>query len=325
MIKIDEFKKLIYKYKYLVGILVLFCGIATLLFINGMQTNTQEVPTESSFHDYDTVIEQKAAMAESQQSISIRSDKLPSVMYKHIESMPDDFYNKRYKFQYPMYFEDMNVCGLESKYYNQPEWFIFFEDKAIPTILGAEIGRHGISPYPQIYPSDQIISMSRGNTANICTLLRTSYLTELYVGMSPKVVYLDKIEIKPDFHGIAAQSYQNMDINEAQEHVTVTVTPNNFYLRPSYPIFGGTIYNNNLNCKLFGCDENLWTQKLHIKVDVDKDIEPGMYAIGIDFVRPDSNLEKEWYYEFDMVYKSVGGAITINMGREPYQLLIQVL
>jgi len=303
------------------GIILLCIAIIGFAYNPGSQ-----VSESSEFHDFDSVIEEKIYKQEQAMlAVSERSDKLPSVMYKYIDDLPSDFYMKRYKFQYPVIQEDMDVCGLDKKYYNQPEWFISFEDTGIETILNAKSNRIGISGYPQIYPADQIIQTMSGKKVKTCTLLRTSYLTEFYIGVQPTIKYMNHIEIKPDHYGIEGLNIEKIDTEIAQKYLTVKVTPNEFYLRPSYPLFGGSEYNTGLTCKLFDCDENTWTKKLQIEVDIDKNTPKGYYAIGLDFGKPSTEQSVEWYKQFNLAYKTTGGIIGLNLERPPYQLLIKVV
>jgi len=168
----------------------------------GVNVNNDNFIQDSEFYNPESIIEQKILMQqEAYNAVAKRSELLPPIMYKFIEKIPKDFYLKRYKFQYPVIEEDMDVCSLNVEYYNQPEFFLSFEDKGVETILNSQINRIGINGYPQIYPADQIIQISPGKDTTICTLLRTSYLTEFYIGMKPNVKYLESIDIKPDHYG----------------------------------------------------------------------------------------------------------------------------
>jgi hypothetical protein len=309
--------------KFIIGMLAI---IILAIFVNyTLQPNygNIEIETKSEFHDYETVVEQKIQKMTTVNTESIRQ--LPDLMYSNIEEVPKDFAVVRYKFLYPVIEKDMDVCKLDRKHYNQPEFFLNFEKTGVEIIKSASATRHGISPYPQIYPSDQILQMAAGSKKTICTLLRTSYLTEFYIGMKPVVKYPAKINVKPDHYGIGGIKIDDIDPTITKKYINVKVTPNEFYLRPSYPVFGGTVYNRALSCQLFGCEENIWTKKLNIEVNIDKKTPAGYYVIGIDFERPTEENVVKWYELFGLSYKSVGGAIMLKTDRPAYQLLVKVI
>jgi len=309
--------------KYIVIVLAI---IVLVLFANyTLQPNYENVKikTNSEFHDYNTVVEKKIQKMSITDLSSIR--KLPELMYSNIENIPKDFAIIRYKFLYPVIKKDCDVCKIDKNIYNQPEFFLNFNEIGVNVIESASITRHGISPYPQIYPSDQILQINAGDEKTICTLLRTSYLTELYIGMKPVVKYPDKIDVKPDHYGVSGIKIDKIDSSLTKKYINIKVSPNEFYLRPSYPVFGGTIYNNALSCRLFGCDENVWTKKIKIEVNVDKETPSGYYIIGIDFERPSDEYAIKWYELFGLSYKNVGGAIMLKTDRPAYQLLVKVI
>ena len=129
--------------KIIIALSIMVLLITTLMGCNG------------SGEDEENELERRLSQSETAQ-ISKRDLKLydlPQRMFANLPPFPEDFYQVRILFRTgKMSLADINYS---ENYWKQPEWFPYFEERAVPNLREPPKGRFGAFGYLS-YPGDAV-------------------------------------------------------------------------------------------------------------------------------------------------------------------------
>ena len=149
----------------------------------------------------------------------------------------------------------IDLSDLNESYWLQPDFYPNW-DKAKHFYEQHDYSRWGVYGHGA-YPANPEVVFNTtevGSWINFTVLYRTGYGIETYQG----------IKLVP----------------EDNEYFDVEITPNQFLLKPTFPVFARD-----------------WVKRLTINVTIKKEPPKGNYTININAVRPDKEQAKKWFWE----------------------------
>jgi len=149
-----------------------------------------------------------------------------------------------------------NICNIEEEYWKNPEFYPGWEKAKNSYYLHHSYSSWGAYGYGT-YPADagvNIKNLKEGEEIEFCTFFKAAFNIETY-------------------QGIKLESIEN-------EYFKVEITPNEFLLEPTFPVF-----------------KEGWIKKLRIKITAKQDVPEGNYIVGFNVVFPDKETNEEMVWE----------------------------
>ena len=177
---------------------------------------------------------------------------VPPIDYlKNIPPKPDD---------YPLIKREMksgyiDLSDLNESYWLQPDFYPNW-DRAKQFYEQHDYSRWGVYGHGAYPANPEVVfnTTELGSWISFVVLYRTGYGIETYQG----------IKLVP----------------EDNEYFDVEITPNQFLLKPTFPVFAKD-----------------WVKRLTINVTIKKEPPKGDYTININAVRPDKEQAKKWFWQ----------------------------
>jgi len=207
---------------------------------------------------------------------------------------PEFFYTTWYSQGAPLYYELGNPQGYSYTY----------------------IGVTGAGAFPNaviVRPTDDS-PVKPGTDLKSITYFYTGWLIQNYQGMKLNIYYPKSGET-----AIGTFKVENQDPNVVKKYFTISITPDEFVLGRTFPIF-----ETEKGCiKLEGYQPPCrnWVQKVTINIHINDGTPPGKYVIAINPVAPSKQNQLRWSNMYGFRYFNYGG-----FGVEPpmYQMFIEV-
>lgn len=150
-----------------------------------------------------------------------------------------------------------NFNNLDVSVWKQPDFYPTWEQSGVSKYIDHDYTRWGVHGYG-FFPSEQtwsVTNMQEGNVMKFNTFLHTSWGVETWQGM--KLIPINNNSL-----------------------FDVTITPDEFYLEPTFPIFSSE-----------------WTKIIEFEVTAKDTIPVGSYEISCLVVPPNESRTEEWSWE----------------------------
>ena len=224
--------------------------------------------------------------------------KITHLIEEKLLPLPDDFWRIKYRFM--RFKTSKELCNIESKYYQQPEWIdqpSKFIDTQLPYyqegITTKSIWyREGVGGYPSIHK----INTHPGVEFELCTFVFTGWRVETFQGINLIPKNTNKIIWNAD-------KYNEMEFSENFDDIKVIVEEPIFLLEPIYPyIYPG------------------WIKKVKLKIKISENAT-GTYAIKLIGGDLPKEYSETWREQHSELYSERG---LVKSSTPIFQAIIEV-
>ena len=234
---------------------------------------------------------------------------LPRKMFCQLPDKPTDYR------EWEVLYEHGKINDLETipkEVWIQPEFSTAWNGQILQLLQNPLENRFGASYNPQIDNADSGITLSKGSTGRVNFIIRNTPLSIFFLGVKLKEVYPTHESLL--FEDININTIQDPKI--AKECFDITISPNEFALAPSFPVF------------VNGEEDEYYTRMISVEIKVSEDCPSGDYIVAVNPTAPSGEFSDEYMLkEFRgkkilTKYSKVGGYIGI--GRPFFRTFVTV-
>lgn len=224
---------------------------------------------------------------------------LPRKMFCQLPDLPSNY--KSFKVLYDKgTINDLEI--IPEDVWSQPEFSSAWTGQILGLLQNPQPSRIGAAYYPQVDNTDSGIKISQGRQGRVNFMIRNTPLSIFFLGVK-LVPSFPKTQIL-EYESIKIETTQDPEI--ASKCFDVKITPNEFALAPSFPVF------------IYGEEGESYMQMVRVEIEVSDDCPKGDYIIAVNPVTPSNEFSDEYMLkqfrgqEILTKYAKVGGYVGID-------------